>query len=212
MPVDSNEITLIQNEVSALMEQAAGFANIKTLEDEASATEFVSQIKKRNRAIEKKMKQYVDPLKDTIKTIQADFKPFIEELDQAEDSIRKGMIAFRNAEDFRVREEARKRAEIEAKAAVNEMKNDMTPESVGTAIEAGKKLEEAKIEAPKKVETASGSVHYRKDWYCEIVDPYAVPGEFTMPDMAKIKAAVKAGTRTIEGVRIWEESRPVIGA
>lgn len=212
MSVDSNEIVMIREEVSELMTHAARFSAIRTLEDESQALEFVSVVKKRSRFIENKMKQYTDPLKETIKTIQADFKPFIEELDQAEDSIRKGMIAFRNAEDFRVREEARKRAEIEAKAAVNDMKNDMTPESVGVAIEAGKKLEEAKTEAPKKVETASGSVHYRKDWYCEIVDPYAVPGEFTMPDMAKIKAAVKAGTRTIEGVRIWEESRPVIGA
>lgn len=42
-------------------------------------------------------------------------------------------------------------------------------------------------------------------WIGEIIDAALIPAEFCSPDPKKIKAAIDLGTRTIAGVKIWND-------
>lgn len=65
--------------------------------------------------------------------------------------------------------------------------------------------------APLKAD--SGSAVVRHEWNATVVDPDAVPREYLVVDMAKVRAAVKDGVREIPGVRIEQvESLAVRGA
>lgn len=53
-------------------------------------------------------------------------------------------------------------------------------------------------------ETAFGVIHFRKNLLIEVIDKGKVPEEYLIPDMAKIKEAIREG-KDIPGVQITEE-------
>ncbi len=67
------------------------------------------------------------------------------------------------------------------------------------------------LETPeKRVETDSGSSTIKAEWIYKIVDPQKVPREYCSPDDKKLKAAVKAGIRTIAGCEISEDFKAAV--
>lgn len=66
---------------------------------------------------------------------------------------------------------------------------------------------------PKTMQTASGSVvGFREVAHFEIVDAMEVPADYWQIDEKKLGAAVRAGVRTIPGVRIWTTEEPAVRA
>lgn len=91
---------------------------IKSEDDYRAADSAVASIKSAAKAVEAKRTDLVKPLNDTVKKINAGFKPVSEALDQALECYRKPMSAFQ-AEQARIRAEAereRQRLEDEARA------------------------------------------------------------------------------------------------
>jgi chemotaxis protein histidine kinase CheA len=91
---------------------------IKSEDDYRAADAAVASIKSAAKAVEAKRTDLVKPLNDTVKKINAGFKPVSEALDQALECYRKPMSAFQ-AEQARIRAEAereRQRLEAEARA------------------------------------------------------------------------------------------------
>lgn len=210
-PLETQEVVKLRDDAHGLLYKAEEVAEITTLEQEARAVEFLTQTKRRAKIVDEKRREYVAPLKAVIDKVNADFKTILEPLEQAEVIVKKGMSAFRSAEEFRVKEEARKEAERAAKAAIVEATETMAPESFDKAQDAVTAMQEARAEAPKTVDGASGGqARFRRDWKFEVVDADAVPRQFCKPVDALIRAAVKSGEREIPGVRVWEESTPII--
>lgn len=123
----------------------------------------------------------------------------------------------REAEEVnrQAREEAASIAEGEAR---KRKASEAEIEAARQAAEAEAKLHE--IEAPtvvaqvipetqKAVRTETASAHQRKVWSFEVLDATLVPVEFKIVDQALIRDAVKMGTRSIPGVRIFEETKTV---
>lgn len=93
-------------------------------------------------------------------------------------------------------EAARKKAEEEAKA--HEIAAPVVPDPIMPQAEG-------------VIHTDTGaSAHFRVTWKAEVLDESLVPRSFCSPDMRKINDAVKMGTRTMPGVRIWEDKQPVL--
>lgn len=218
---NNQEIAQLRNDANLLLFKAEEVANIASSEEEERATEFLAQAKRRYKLVDDKRKQYVKPMKDTIDLINADFKTILEPLEQVEGIVKKGMIAYRNSEEMKKREAERLEAARRAAEAVANIKTEgLNTETVARAQEANKELAEATKDVPKVVEVQSGSASFRKDWKFEIVDSGQLPQGVTdavlklafekgLYDQV-IRGMVKAGQREIQGVRIWEESIPVI--
>ena len=211
--MDDKEVAQLRDDANSLLFKAEEVAAIDSLETEQRAVEFLSQVKHRAKIVDDKRRSYTDPLNAAVKLIKADFDTILNPLDQAEVVVKKGIQTFRDAEDFRRKEAARKEAEIAAKNAVQPIaRGDMSPEAIGKAQEASVALQQANAVAPRTVTTQTGQLRTRKDWKFEVVAPLDVPRDYCSPDAAIIRAAVKGGEREIPGIRIWEETTPIIVA
>lgn len=208
--ISSSELAPLQKDADNLLAKAYEVSTIVTVEQEARAVEFLAQTKRRMKIVEEKRKQYVDPLNASLKLINADFKAISEPLSKAEEVVKHGMSNFRDSESFRLREQERKEAELLAQRAVMTAVETGLRKDEKAADKAVTALNEAKEEAPRKVETQSGQARYRKDWKFEVTEPEKVMREFCSPDLVKIRALIKAGLRSMDGVRIWEETVPII--
>jgi septal ring factor EnvC (AmiA/AmiB activator) len=120
----------------------------------------------------------------------------------------------REKEEAEARERGAKKAEMEALAKKAE---EERLEAIRKAEEEAKKNEVVAPtvvspvvqEAPKVTRTEAGSASQRKVWTFEVVNQGEVPREYMSVDVAKIREAVKMGTRSISGVRIFEETKTV---
>ena len=210
-PLQDAEVAKLRDDANGLLYKAEEVAAIATLENEERAVEFLAQVKRRAKIVEDKRKSYTDPLNAVVKQIKSDFDTILEPLSQAEGVVKKGIQQFRDAEEFKRKEAERKAAEEAAKNAVVPIaRGDMSPEAIAKAQEASVALQQANAEAPRTVSTRTGQLRTRKDWKFEVLDPAAVPHELCMPDPRAIREAVKNGAREIAGVRIWEETVPII--
>lgn len=204
------ELAKIRDDANVILYKAEEVAKIDNLDQQARAIEMLAQIKRRAKIVEEKRLEYTKPLNDSLRAINADFKEVLAPLKQAETIVKKGVQLFHDTEQYRLKEEARKQAELEAKLAANKVELDPTSERVAEAEVASAKVAEASVEAPRTVATQSGELRTRKTWKMEIVDPDAVPAEYQSPDEKKIKEAIKNGKREIPGCKIWEETVPII--
>lgn len=212
----------LQEEANLMLFKAEEVAAIKTVEDEQRAVEFVSQIKLRIKVANKDLDSWTDPLKDMVKRFKEKYNLTTNPLEQAEKIIRAGMIAFRNAEDFRIKEEQRKEAELIAMRAKHHLMVSNDPNALEKVNEAGADLTAARAAAPKAVPTQSGTAHFVKTWKGEIVDYTRLPDWFikNVMELAKekglydqvMRAYIKAGHREIDGIKIEAESTPRISA
>jgi hypothetical protein len=218
----STEVEKIRTETSVVVDKALEIAKIETVEHEARATEFLSQIKRRAKLVKDKRDEYVKPLKSAVKNMENDFKTILLPLEQAESIVKQGVIAFRNSEEIKAKELARKEAELAAKKAMQEASNEGTAESVKEAQQAVATAITAQREAPKSVQASSGSMSFRTETRYEVMDYSLLPPAVISKvfDLAIQKGIVdqvvrfihKSGMTEIPGVKIWEEKVPVIRA
>lgn len=212
-PLQDAEVAQLREDANGLLYKAEDVAAITELAHEQRAVEFLAQVKHRSKIIDEKRKSYTDPLNAVIKKIKADFDTILDPLAQAEQVVKKGIQKFRDAEAFREKERVRLEAEAKARAEINKIqRGDISAETIEKAQEASVAVTAANAEAPRTVTTDTGQLRTRKDWKFEIVDASAVPRELCTPDPKLIREAVKNGAREVPGLRIWEETVPIIMA
>lgn len=209
--MENQELIELKSDSDLLLTKATEVAQIGTVEHESRAVEFLAQTKRRFKLVDTKFKEYTKPLKDSINAMKADFDPIKDSLNEAERIVKQGIKTFRDSEDFKQKERERIETEELSKQVVREIaKGEITDDSLEMYKESVEMVSEATKEAPKTVTTESGQARYRKDWKFEIETPIEVPTAYCSPDPKLIKEAVKNGVRNIQGVRIWEETIPII--
>lgn len=96
---------------------------------------------------------------------------------------------------------ADRQRQLAAQAAEQKRQDDLAAKRVERAQASGKVLPIPVAVAPivqdtgKRVETAAGAAVWVDNWVPRIVDESLIPREYLMPDMAKLKAAVKANIK-----------------
>ena len=125
-------------------------------------------------------------------------------------------------EQEKLRKQREREAEKERKKIEKEMLNKKAKEAELARIEKEKKIKEEEAQREefsfddsdfrqqKSIHSENGSVKVRKHWTFKIVDATKVPKKYFVIDEKLIRADIKAGVRSINGIDIYEEE--IIGA
>ncbi len=204
----------ISTQVAELQEQAQHIT-IANDYDVSMATELLSQVKSRAKAIETLRVLIVQPFNDQVKQINNMFKSQIEPLEKIEANVKRAIVVFRQMQE----EILRKEREEQERARREEMQR-LEQERLAAA-EANAPLEEVQaLEAkqedlalkpitiePQKtsVRSTSGTMSAKKIWKFEVTDATMLPFEYLTPNEVAIRRAMQDGIRDIPGVRMYQE-------
>lgn len=170
---------------------------ITTVEHVKAATDDLALISKLKKAMEEKKREYLDPLKLQADAIRATYDYLMAPIRQADGLTRDKMLSFSQEQERLRREQEeinRQKKELaEREAALN-----------GTAVEPVELVEVAP-EVPKSVATDLGTTRITTIWKWEVIDLSLVPDEYKILDATKVGKVVRAGLRSIPGIRIYPD-------
>ncbi len=160
------------------------------------AVRAAAEIKTEFAEVDEKRKEFVDPLKEIVKTtdkvikkIDAFFKPALEGLATCEKLIKKKISAY--ADDQQ------------------QQRDDLLREveSAQTAAERSDLIAKAELHIVEKV----SGLQFRSGWEGEVVDASLLPREYLVPDLKTLKALTKAkgGNPNIPGWKAWPKSSDI---
>lgn len=181
-----------------------------------TGVELDNKIRQALKKLEDERKSFTAPLNDTVKKINARFKPIKDQLEAARAAIQGKIGAYRREQERIRREEAERQRKEQEEAILAEAQR---LEEAGKTEEADKVVGQAPVEpvAPPPQPTmvrgeSSGTASFIKEgvWVC--VDLSKVPLMYLQLNESAINKAVKpsvdkGGIRDIPGLEITEEER-----
>lgn len=200
-PANASEtLEAIKKDQSVIVSKGQQIA-IVTKEQYEEAANFLVDVKGRINRIEAKRKEYVQPLNDQVKLINADFKAAMKPYQDIEDQVKKRMVVFVESE----RKAAAEKLKQEEEARRLEAARMAEEEGISTR-KALAQIDKPVAEAvPTAVKTDSRTVKTRQITKFAIVDASKVPDEYKVVDETLVRKAVNAGLK-IAGVKVWEET------
>lgn len=181
-----------------------------------SAGNELKTIKGKLNELDSLRKGMTRPLDAAKKAIMDFFRIPQERLEKAESTIKRAMLTYQQEQerirlkeearlrDLALKEEARKKAALDARADKAEANGNLEK-----AEELRQQKEQVFAPAPVLASTVAkvDGVSTKKVWKYRIVDANAIPRDYMMPDTVKIGAVVRAtkGTMNIPGVEIYAE-------
>jgi len=194
---EADQAVIALHEQSLKLEQYAVALVVTNDGDVKSATNDLSIISGLKKAIEEKRKEYTQPINDHLKAVNEAFKALTEPLTEADKITRTKILDYR-AEQERQRQEAEEIARLEREAA--ERRAALTGEPIVVP-----EVVEAPPEAPDRYHAEMGTLGKATIWKFEVIDFVLVPDEYKLIDVAKVGKVVRAGLRSIPGIRIYSE-------
>jgi len=216
-PAAEAESTSMIADAGALVSRAESLV-VTDDESMANANAVLVAISAARKALDTKRDGFKRPALEFGRMIDGFFRPLIDRCDEAKRALggRVAALITRREEEAKrqreaaEREAAKKAAEAEAarQAAENAEDDDPVAALAVDAAETAASLAAAKAELTPHVPTVNrveggGTVSVRKRWTFEVTDEAAVPRHFFTLDEKKIAAAVRAGERSIPGVRVF---------
>ena len=178
---------------------------IKTPEQNMEAVNISGKLQEITKQVKKKCEDFLTPYKKVTSAINGPKKRITEAADRAKTIINQKIFQFRKQEEI----EAAKQQKLidEASKKLQESLNEQ-------AKELGIKAPTvAPIKAPKPVTILRGdsgaSVYTQSRWKVEIVNPELVAREYCVPLISLLNQAVKMGSRTLAGCRVFKDETPV---
>lgn len=172
------------------------------------ATDLLGWIAGAKKSLEEKRKMFTGPLNDHVKRINEFFKQRSAPLDNADSMLRGKVLAYRQ-EQSRIRREEEERLRKLAEKAQKQAEKLAVKE--GVTAPPPPPIPYIQPQA-KTVEGGFGAVSAKLVWEFQIIDETKVPREFLMVNEKAIRAAVKAGTRNITGVKIFQTETLAVSA
>ena len=187
------------NALSIKAERIANAIEIDSDEEEQMGIDSLADIKRFQKQVEEARKNQVDPFNKLVKRVNDIFRPIGDGLVKSEAVIKDKVKNWRvKKEQIRQAEERKRQAEYAAKIAEEQAKAKLEKREV-----------EIVIPPPAIIQTitrgTSSTASSRKVWKFEILDESKIPRQYLIVDESKIRAAIKLGTREIEGVKIFED-------
>lgn len=181
MDISTKEIAPVKQKVGQAL-VAVREMTIKSPEDFEAGVELGNKIKLVYKAVTQRKEAITKPLNEALKSARELFKPLESDLDTAETELKKKMLDFKA-------DERKKAEEAQAKIEARVEKGTLKPE---TAI---RKTQEVQASVTDKTVATSTGAKATEKFVTEyvIVDETKIPREFLVPDMAKIKEAMKSG-------------------
>lgn len=204
---NSPKLEQLQQEIAVIEGVAANYI-VTTPEQYADAGEQLMIVKSHQKVVEEERTKITKPMNDGLKAANAFFKKFSERLDSIESKFKTALIAYKTAEDQKLRadqareeEKARKeREKLEAQAA--------KASAAGREERAAELLQRAAaVVAPIVIADAPSKVtgiSMRDAWEYEVIDLSLVPREFMILNEKAVNAWVGSmkGDTKIPGIRV----------
>jgi len=191
---DPGVAALVDN-ISELLKYAQE-RTVENPEDVTTATEDLSIIANLKKQVSTKREEYTRPLMTHLDTVRGTFKTIEGPLLEADQILRKKVLAYQS-EVMRKAEEAARIADAERRLAEEKAALNGTPVA---------EVETVAVEKPQPTTKGelgdSGQMMIAK---YEIVDFSLLPDKYKLPNDALIGKLVRAGETDIPGVRIWKE-------
>lgn len=213
--VRENALTVFRSDPAALKSSALSVLDVKvpqvitTQADASKWAERLSEVRTVRKNIETRRKQIVEPLKREAKEVEAEAHRWDDPLIAYEEDVKRALSAFIRLDEDRKRREEEARQEAMRKAATQQ-EHARIMENTEAVEAASVELARIETQAPAVpvtgFKTDAGTIGTRKSWVVEVVKVEDVPPMYLMPDMPKLRAAVKGGIRVIPGCSITEES------
>jgi len=172
----------------------------------ADLTKFINETLK---SLEVERKRITAPLNDSLKAANSLFKRFSDPLDQALISVKGKILQYKRAEEDRIRkeqEEIRLQKEKEAEELRQRAIKENAPELLMQPVE----IVAAAPVQDLKARGDFGTVTTQKRWTFEVVNELDVPRDYLCVDRNLVLCAIKAGTREINGIKIYQTESAVI--
>lgn len=150
------------------------------------AGEFMAIISKAKKIIEGERKDIVGPINESVKKINAKFKPIMERAEEIESYLKR---------------------EINMYVAKLQQEADLRSKEAAEKIESGERVSVATRKFENTTEKLE-SIPTRKYYLTKVVDFALVPNEYKMLDEAKAEAANKAGIK-VPGLEFSSEDRVI---
>jgi hypothetical protein len=210
---DVREVTAATQALVAL----AGSYQVATPEQYSGAGADLTRVKAAQKRLEAVRKAITQPLDAAKKAVMDFFREPEMKLADAENRIKRSMIAFSDEQD-RIRREEQRRADEAARKERERIEAQARKAAESGKVEKADALEQraAAVVAPvihREAPTVAG-INMREVWKFEVTDPDLVPRQYLSVDESKIRKVVQAlkGDTKIDGVRIWPEKQMAAGA
>lgn len=190
---------------------------VLTRSDFDTASEWLKKVVTVEKELKAKEKEKIAPLKEDIDAIKSVFKKPLELLANAQQIARDKLNAYLTAERLIEEERMRKEQIEKQKAAEKELrkldradaKADKYDEATAAAIRESNQDKREEIIAaaakPMKINQSGEHSTVRLIWDFEVMDMKKIPVEFLEVNNAAVRAAIKAGRRDIEGLKIYQK-------
>jgi hypothetical protein len=211
------KLAQIQKDVSNMVKTGSEIT-IKTAEDMSQATDFLGQIKARQKRIEELRLSFTKPMNEALRNINNEFKSASDPLEKIERAVKAVMTAYHNLEAEKIRKAQEKEAEKQRIAFQKEQdkkrkeleQSNLTKKAQKEAIKEVNQEEfvaKPTIEQEKTVKSDSGSsVTFKSVWkFRGVTNISIVPVEYLKVDEVAVNKAIRAGAREINGLDIIEE-------
>lgn len=187
------ELQSLEKEIVPIVVKAEKLVTIKDAKDMEKASELRTQLKSYAKQVKERKETITKPANALLKAVRALFAPLEDRVDDTLSAIDAAMIAYQTEEKKRA---AAEEAKLLDRVGKGKLKLD-------TAV---RKADE--IERPAAVVKGdAGGTQFITTPVFEVEDVSLLPKDYILPDMVKIRAAMKAGNQ-LPGVRYWTEERP----
>lgn len=193
-----SKLDAIKKEVAVVTKSADKFLKVTSEATRAEASEFTVAVKRRITRIEELRVQFVKPLNDHVKNINAMFKAQSQPLEVIYDRVDSAIRNYSREQIMAAR------AEEERLAKLREKKNERREE-------AGKPIDLTPlpvVEVPSNVVAVDGGkVVTKMVWKYRVVDINKVPREMLRCEIkhAEVMKAIALGSRAIDGLELYED-------
>lgn len=216
------ETAVINQEAGQLTAEAMGLAlqfakySVLTHEEYIEANNLLSGVKRKIKRLEDLRKSLTAPLDKSKSNIMDLFRPPTDALMGARDRIDAEMQMWRRKQET-IRLEQERKAQAAARAEEEKQRLALLKKAEKAEVKGNaEKAEELKEQAatvfiPPPVIASSipklEGMSVRVDWDFEVTDVAAIPREFLVADLVKIRGVVRAmkGTSSIPGIRVFSK-------
>lgn len=185
------ELTPIKGRVTKMTSVVSELV-VKDQDSLKNAINILSGIKAVAKAIKEWKDERIKPIKESIKKLEGDVKPYETQCDTSEATVKAKIVAYHQ-------EVAKKEAEAEAKIVKKVEEGKIKVETGARQLE---KVEKAKT----FVKLDKGSISIKKVKKFEVVNLSKLPVAYHLPDLVAIRQQMVAGVE-LEGVRYYEEDQ-----
>lgn len=163
------------------------------------AANMLVQLKAAQKQVDAARVELLRPAQETVKKLQALFKPTLDELEKVERELKGKVAAYRT--------ELENKAEAERVELLRKAEEAQAKGKAKQATAFAEKSLAVQGFTNTTMASAGGSLQVSKPWDFEVEDVGAVPKEYLTVDEAKVRSAIKAGIRDIPGVRIFQRTQ-----